>query len=301
MIAVVTAQGVAEIDIDQPILTAALAAAGVEHRTVCWDDPDVDWSSFRAAVIRSTWDYWRRADEFLAWAEHAGSATVLLNPIDVIRWNLDKRYLTDLAAAGIPTTPTLFLEPGDRLDDTLGRSGWDPAQQAAGLVVKPVVSAGSNDTVRHGHLPAAAAHVQALHDQGRTVMVQPYQAQIETLGETGNVFIDGRFSHSFRKGALLSDRATGAATRVAGLFVQEDIGPRSPTGPETAVADQVVDWIAERFGTLLYARVDLVPGADGPVVLELELVEPSLFFSVQPDAAPVFVEALTGRLDTTAR
>lgn len=289
MIAIVSSTGVADIDVDQPLLTTALDAAGVTHTTVAWDDPDVEWDRFDLAVIRSTWDYVDRLDDYLAWAERAGAATLLLNPVDVVRWNIDKRYLRELAGAGFAVTPTTFLEPGD----TVG--GFDVPPH--GVVVKPCVSAGSKDTARHLERAAARAHALGLLDDGRAVMVQPYQHRIDEVGETGLVFVEGSYSHAFRKGPILS----APREVVGGLFVQEQIDARDPTAGERALAEAVVEWVHARFGRLLYTRVDVVPGDDGPVVLELELVEPSLFLTQHEPAAATVAGAIAGRLAAARR
>lgn len=284
MIAIATARGVAEIDVDQPLLAAALDAAGLRHTTAAWDDPGVDWSGFELVVIRSTWDYMHRVEEYLDWVDRVAAVTTLMNPAEVVRWNLDKRYLGELADAGFAVTPTTFLGPGD-----------EPAPfevPAAGLVVKPVVSAGSNDTARHHDADAAGAHARQLLAAGRPVMVQPYQHRIDEHGETGLVFVDGAYSHAFRKGPIL----TRERTVVAGLFAEEDIGARDARPDELALAETVMRYVTDRFGPQLYGRVDLVPGDDGPLVLELELVEPSLFLTQDSRAAGRVAAALASRL-----
>ncbi len=111
-IALVTAREALALDEDMPPLRAALAAAGVMAEVPCWDDPAVDWSCYDAALLRSTWDYVERIDEFLAWCERCARQTRLLNSPDVVRWNTDKHYLVHLAQAGVPVVPTRFVEPG---------------------------------------------------------------------------------------------------------------------------------------------------------------------------------------------
>jgi hypothetical protein len=257
----------------------ALRRLGVAVDFAVWDDPAVDWSAADLTVVRSAWDYARRRDDFLAWARDVPR---LANSAAVLAWNTDKRYLAELAAAGAPVVPTRWYAPGDQ-----------PPRLDGSVVVKPSVSAGARDTRRHDDPDAATQHASELLAAGRTVMVQPYIRAVDAAGETGLVFVSGRFSHAFGKGALLTagDRATSA------LFAEEEISPRVPSQRELATADQVLD-AAELRGpaprsALLYARVDLVPGDDGePLLLELELAEPSLFFGSAPGSARRWADAV---------
>jgi hypothetical protein len=275
LIALATAAAVAALDPDdRPLLELLDAEPAV------WDDPAVDWDAYDLVVLRSTWDYTARRDEFLAWARRMGDR--LVNPPGVLAWNTDKRYLGDLAAAGLPVVDTRFLAPGEPL-----------APPAHEFVVKPVVSAGARDTTRYAPGEDAGGHVAALHAAGRTVMVQPYLDGVDAAGETALLYFGGELSHAVRKGALLVD---GAQFDPSGLYVQEDIRPREPSAEERAAGDAVMAWVRERFGDLLYARVDLLPAPDGPRLLELELTEPSLFFGFAEGAAERFAALVQARL-----
>lgn len=268
------------VDVDRQLTADALDRAGVEHTLVPWT-ADVDWRRFDLAVLRSTWDYTTSLGPFMAALERIAAATTLVNPLEVVRWNVDKRYLLDLAEAGLPVTPGRYLAPGDQVSPVV-RATPPP------LVVKPVVSAGAKNTRRHDDPDVAEAHAQSLLDAGLTVLVQPYLPGVDAEGETGLVFIAGRFSHAFRKAAILSPD-DGHPITVADVLV-ERITSRQATAEQIAVAQRVIDWLSHRFGTLLYARVDLLPSPQGPVVLEVELVEPNLFFSVQPLSVDAFVQ-----------
>jgi glutathione synthase/RimK-type ligase-like ATP-grasp enzyme len=228
-------------------------------------------------VLRSTWDYWGRRAEFLAWTERIGAR--LLNPPEVVRWNTDKRYLADLQAAGLPIVPTTFLEPGD-----------DVVIPDGPCVVKPAVSVGSNDTARHTDAAEAADHARGLLDEGRVTMVQPYIADIDEAGETALLYYDGTFDHAIRKGPMLLE----GRSAVSGLFAPENIEPREPRPVEREVGDAVVAEVERRFGRQLYVRVDLV--GEQPAVLEVELTEPSLFFGQSPGAAERYAEAIRRRV-----
>ncbi|MGH8827937.1 MAG: ATP-grasp domain-containing protein [Jiangellaceae bacterium] len=284
-VAMVTCAELPDLDADERLVIPHLRDLGVDAVPAVWDDAGVDWSLFDLAVIRSPWDYHVRRDEFLKWA---ASVPRLANPEPIVSWNTDKRYLRDLAAAGNPVVPTSWLEPGDRVE--LPVTGE--------YVVKPAVSAGSVDTGRYDlgaddHRDLAIAHAERLLARGATVMVQPYLSAVDTAGETALLFIGGSFSHAIRKGALLDgpDRGT------EGLYKPEEITSRTPAQAEFEVAADVLAAVPGGADQLLYARVDLVPGPDGsPVLLELELTEPSLFLGHDAAAARRLAEAIVARI-----
>lgn len=303
-IALVTAIAAFALDDDLAPLRDALARAGASVAIVAWDDPTVSWGRFELAVLRSPWDYTQRPAEFLAWCERVGTQTRLLNPLPVVRWNTDKHYLADLAAAGVPIVESVFLEPGgmDRQggsgDEPSPRPATPPSATASGLfpdydefVVKPAIGAGARDTQRYTRAERAAgiAHAQRLLDAGRSVLVQPYLDQVDAAGETALVFFDGVFSHAIRKGPLL---ARGEGPTQA-LFATEDIVAREPGTAEFDIAHRALEAIP--FGRLAYARVDLLPSPDGPRLLELELTEPSLFFAHAPGSADRFAATLLAK------
>ena len=286
-VALLTAAVNQHLDEDLPLLVAALDAVGVTGEPVDWH-AEVDWSGFDLAVLRSTWDYTSQLDAFLDRLATIDAATVLANPLRVVRANADKRYLVDLAAAGVPAVPTTVLAPGD-----------DIALPDGAFVVKPTVSAGARDTERYGpdQLDDARRHAGDLLAAGRSVLVQPYVEGIDAAGETGMVFVGDRFSHAFRKGPILRPDSTF----VEGLYREEDISGREPSGAEREVAEAVLDAVgAAAPGThrseLLSARVDQAPGPAGPMLLELELIEPSLFLTTSPGAADRAAAAITARL-----
>ena len=272
-------------DGDMDVLRAACTAAGIDASIVAWDDPTVSWSRFDAVLLRSPWDYMDRLPEFLAWCDRVAALTRLWNPPEVVRWNTDKRYLGDLAGRGVPVIESHFLAPGD-----------DPATlpDLAELVVKPCVGAGSRDAQRYlrDDRDAAIAHARRMLDAGRHVLVQPYLHAVDTDGETALLFFEGRFSHAIRKAPLL--KRGQQATRA--LFNQDHIQPRDPSAAELEVAEKVL--AALPFGTLAYARVDLLPSAEGPKLLELEVTEPSLFLPYADGAAARLATTLHHRLAT---
>ncbi len=277
----VTAGAARGTDEDEPLALAALAQRGVEVDVVDWDDEAVPWSSYERVVLRSTWDYPERFAEFCAWLEAVDAVADLRNPAPMVVWSTDKHYLADLERAGVPITPTVFAEPGQA-----------PALPACELVVKPAIGAGSRDAASYG--PAqhdlARAHVGRLHARGATALVQPAVASVAAEGEWPLVFFDGRYSHAASKRVALPP-----AGAVEGLFAAEVSAPHVADAEQVAVAQAAVDVVTARFGAPTYARVDLVRGDDGPWVLELELVEPSLFLpQAGPDAVARLVEAFAG-------
>jgi glutathione synthase/RimK-type ligase-like ATP-grasp enzyme len=262
-----TAAEAQEADTDLPLLLAELAGQAVD--VVVWDDPGVDWAAYGAVVIRSTWDYHARREDFLAWTRRVAEVTRLWNPPEVVAWNTDKRYLADLAAAGLPVVPTTFVAPGAEADAHVLRDD---------VVIKPTVGAGSRLVVRSlGDVSIATGHVADLHAVGRTAMIQPYLSQIDDRGETGLVYVGGEFSHAFRKSAILSRPVRWESE----LFAEEIVGPRVASVAERELGERVMASVPP----VAYARVDLLPTAEGPVLLELELTEPSLFLECDPGAA----------------
>ncbi|MFG2709881.1 RimK family alpha-L-glutamate ligase [Streptomyces goshikiensis] len=270
-------------DAELPVLIAALRERGVDAAAADWDDAGFDWAAQDAVVIRSTWDYTERLPEFLAWASRVAGVTALHSPAEVVRWNSDKTYLAELAAAGVPTVPTRFIAPGAPVELTEGGE----------IVVKPSVSAGARNSARYtpAQRGAAEAHVRMLHEGGATAMVQPYLERIVD-GERALVFLGGEFSHAMRKGPVLTDTGRVDNTRVP----HPDLVGHVPDAAELAVARAALTALAtaRAAGPLLYARVDLALDAAGsPVVMELELIEPNLFLTATEGGVDRFVEAVT--------
>jgi len=276
----VTTQEARGRDEDEPLGLAALARAGVSVEVVDWDDRAVDWSRFDRVVLRSAWDYPQRLDEFSTWLDAVDGETDLVNPPALVRWSLDKQYLAELAEAGVPITPTVFVPPGS------------PATlPPGGVVVKPAVGAGSVDAASYGadQHEEATVHVARLHAAGQVVLVQPFLRSIPEEGEWPMVFLDGRFSHAANKRVALPQAGT-----VDDLFAPETNTAHVATAAQIEVAQAAVDLVSDRLGTPTYARVDLVrDDTGGFCVLELELVEPSLFLAyAEPAAAERFAAVL---------
>lgn len=276
---------------DDERLADSIAALGAEVARVPWDEADADWDSFDAVVVRSTWDYAPRRDEFVEWADSVG--TRLHNSPEMIRWNTDKRYMGDLEGAGLPVVHTEYLAPGE------------PAPALDGeVVVKPTISAGAKDSGRFSERTHDDAHalIERIHRSGRTVMVQPYQPSVDITGETAIVYLDGEPSHVLRKAAVLRpdevapvrDDAVGAAEV---MYDPELVVAGEATEAEFDLAREIIDHVSSRFEYVpLYARVDMVAGADGsPVLMELEAVEPNLYLHQAPGSAERVATAIAAR------
>lgn len=276
-IALVTNQAAADLLGDGPPLLAALEAIGMAAEIVPWG-PGPDWAGYDAVVVRNTWDYVLNRDLFLAWADEVATKTRLANPAPALRWNTDKRYLRELAGAGVPTVPTLWVEPGG----TAPPVDWDD------FVVKPSVSAGARLSARYRRGDDPTEHIGRIHAAGAAAMLQPYLASVDNRGETGTYVFGGNVSHAITKGPVL----------VPGQMALSDFSAASvqdvrPAEPDTKLGAFAMGVVREAPPGLLYARIDTAPGPDGePLLLELEATEPYLFLEDTPAAAGRFARAL---------
>lgn len=288
-VALVTCRQVGGLDPDDQPLREALVGRGLSVEAVAWDDGDFGWAGVRIAVLRSTWDYFHRRDEFLAWVDRTAQSTRLFNPPAIVRWNTHKSYLRDLEARGCAVVPTVVLTAGSRADlrALLGERGWRHA------VVKPAVSADAWETARADAAdpPAAQMHLDRLLP-ARDMLVQPYLGAVESQGERCLVVIDGEVSHSVRKRSLWQ----------GGRHAGPEGGPVPIAGDEAALARRVLGAASDALGSgvpwpPLYARVDMVRNDVGaPVLLELELCEPTLFLRDAPAAAGRLAASIEARL-----
>jgi glutathione synthase/RimK-type ligase-like ATP-grasp enzyme len=272
---------------DWPLLRAALTDAGVDAVTAVWNDPDVDWCAFDLVLANGTWSNIHHVDEFLAWVDGVAACDVpVRNSPATLHWNIDKHYLRDLEQAGVPTVPTLWVEPDTAAVDL-------PALDfpATEVVVKPSISGGGNRTARyepHEH-DAARAHASDLAASGRTAMVQPYEPRVDTEGETALIYIGGTFSHAVHKGPMIR-RGEGPLDN---LIHNMQITGATATTAQLGVAGRALAEAEGIVGPTSYARIDLVETLDaGPALLELELLDPVLFLPHCPEAA----RALAGEL-----
>jgi hypothetical protein len=276
---------------DDVRLAEELGRRGLDVARIAWDAPDARWDTFDAVVIRSTWDYPPRRTEFLAWADAVGPR--LHNSPALVRWNSDKRYLADLAAAGVPVVPTTFVAPGEPVPELRGE-----------VVVKPSVSAGARDTGRFSERTHQLARelVARIQAGGRTAMVQPYLPAVDSRGETAVVCIDGEPLHTLHKHAVLrADEVAPVRADDLGaaeaMYDPDLVVPGEAEPAELDLVLRVLEDVTARFRrTPLYARVDMVRGDDGaPVLLELEAVEPNLYLDVAPASLGRVADAIVSR------
>ena len=246
-----------------------------KRRIVTWDDHTVDWAAFGAVVLRSTWDYHAHLDRFLDWARSVAAVTALWNPPQLIEWNIDKRYLLELAASGVPIVPTQFVAAGDELPPC----GGD-------IVVKPSVGAGSVGVRRFERRPRRRprSHRRPPRSRrggdGAAVPVGDRRPRRDRHGVR-------RRRRSATRSARSRSWRRPSSGRVEACSPGSRPPPRSPSPAERALGELVV----AALPATAYARVDLLPTDDGPVLLELEVIEPSLFLHLDP-AAPARAAAV---------
>jgi glutathione synthase/RimK-type ligase-like ATP-grasp enzyme len=271
-IAIATSPEVPNLPPGKHALLSVLGDLGIAARPLIWSSDETDWAAFDAVVIRSCWDYHLRPNAFLDWIARLEALKIpVLNPPEAIRWNIDKRYLKDLSAKGIPIPESIWILPGDRLDvaEACRERSWKCA------VVKPLVGATAYRTERqrdgivHGPM-----------------IVQEFVPAIQTSGEWSLVFIDGSFSHSVRKRARDGD-----------FRVQQEFGGSielaKPPDSVLAVGESAMAALPR---PAVMARVDLVEAGSSVVLMELELIDPELFFQLAPEASGRLAAALRAEL-----
>lgn len=276
-LALATCATVPDWEVDDRAFHAAFARRGVAASQQVWDDPAVDWSAFDAVLIRTTWDYQEKRDAFVAWAERV--PVPLYNPAGIVRWNTHKSYLRDLEKRGVPIVPTEWLARGTIPDIAMlcRRRGWKRA------FLKPCVGATARETLRFdAGDPVAQAHAARLlaHED---LMLQPYLSRVETEGELSAIFIDGELTHAVRKVPVTGD-----------YRVQDDFGAKDYLieFPDVPLAMRTLAAVGQ---TVLYGRADFLIADHGLQLIELELVEPSLFFRHGPHAADRLADAVAAR------
>ena len=263
------------------LVADCLKARGVKVDNVSWRSRTVKWDDYEMVIIRSPWDYQQAADEFMTVLGAIDASTaVLLNPIDVVRWNVRKTYLQELHDRGITIVPTQFVQNPTESQIR----GMFEILESDQIVIKPVIGANANDTfwLRPDSSASELQQIESLY-AGRLALLQPFIPSVIEYGETSLVFFDGEYSHSVLK------------TPMAGDFrVQEEHGSRicsiPPDPALIAFAKLALVPIPQR---ILYGRVDLVELPNGqPAVMELELIEPSLYLSYDDDSAARFADAI---------
>lgn len=274
-IAIVTHAGLPEGSHDDQALANALRVRQVAVRFAVWDDPAVDWGGVDLAVIRSSWDYHLAPARWFAWLDLVAAQTTLVNPLALVRWNSDKRYLFDLAAQGVPIVPTVLLGQEVDVTELAAERGWDD------IVIKPTIGASADGARRFtgpGIASCAAAHLAALLARG-PALLQPYQPVVASARERSLVWIDGRFSHAFTKPGFHTGLSADA------------LQPHKPATAELALAAQVLETLPQ---TPLISRVDMIPTDAGLLLMEVELIEPQLALHLCEQSAAALADRLSG-------
>ena len=267
-----------EPDPDEAPLLDALRERGVRAEVLAWDDPSARFSRARLTVLRATWNYHCAPAAFTRWVSQVATETALVNAPEVVLWNMHKRYLLELSERGVPVLPTELVPMGS----ATSLSELCAARGLAELVIKPAVSAGSRQTrrFRAGELAAAQAHLESI-TAAEDALVQPYVAEVERRGERSLVWIDGEITHALRKAPRFDGQGEG-------ITAAPDI-----SAAERDLAQRAVEAVGK---PLFYARVDMVTASSGPVLMELELIEPSLYFEASPRALARFADGVLARL-----
>lgn len=288
-----TYEGLPDLDPDDALAAELVRAKGIKVNAVIWDQADYDWQNAGICILRSTWDYHRKYSQFLSLLNKFERGLRLYNPPQLVRWNSHKGYLLDLMAKGLSVVPTRVLKAKsasqneqnsdfdidyDHLAELKQETGWQQIiiKPAVGLATSGVLKA---ELVEEESYNQANAHLKSLLKDG-DVLIQPFLKSVHQYGERALVYINNSFSHAVRKSAFQTLQPAGLAGEV----------PAEASPEEIAFADRILASLASK---LLYARVDLIQDDYGqPCLLELELVEPSLYLGMHPGAAKTFAEAL---------
>jgi hypothetical protein len=289
-LALITSVGASDLGADGDLLLPELGRRGIAGTPVGWG-VDFTPGAFDGAVIRSASDYVDHPRRFLDWCAETSNRIPLANPVDVLAWNSDKRYLRDLERAGVAVVPTLWVGPGEALTGIR----WER------FVVKPVISAGARASATYGRsgLPEARRHVDAITAGGVTAMVQPHLTSIDREGEVGVYVIGGEVSHAIRKAGVL--RAGVPPAPDLSLGRHQQVAPSPLLEEHVRFARAVLDAVPGGPERLLYARVDMARGEEGEVLLlELECIEPRLFLEYAPARAGAVASAFAAWLERHA-
>lgn len=275
--------------LEDRLVQEALERQGLKTTRKSWDDPDFDWTSTKLALFRSTWDYFDRYGEFSQWFERTSKKTSFINSRQLVQWNMDKHYLLDLQRGGIHIPRTVFVEKGTEtsLGDACAKAVNEQGFRKGDFVLKPCVSGGARHTYRFGESEIAGleAVFKELVSQ-QAMMVQEFQQWIVEQGEFSLMVFDGGYSHAVLKKAKPGD-----------FRVQDDHGGsvhvHAPDREQIEFAESVVAAAPE---LPLYARVDIFRDNEGLWALaELEIIEPELWFRLNPPAADVLARAIKKR------
>lgn len=260
------------------LLIAPFGQVGYQVETVSWRNSEQDYSSYEAVIVRSPWDYQQAPQAFMACLEQIDSQTRLMNPLALMQWNVDKRYLRELASADVAVLPTLWLDDyhHETLVNAFAAFGCDE------IVIKPCISANADDTFRlsRADLDLRQAQLAQVFSK-RPAMVQPFVTSVVEQGEVSLFYFAGELSHAILKTPKQGD-----------FRVQEEHGGTlAVITPEQAVIASAEQALSAMPTGYLYARVDLLQHQGKWCIIELELIEPSLYFNLDDTSPQKFVDA----------
>jgi glutathione synthase/RimK-type ligase-like ATP-grasp enzyme len=265
---------------EDSLVVQAFERKGLKVGRKSWSDKDFDWSCTKKVLIRTTWDYFERYEEWQEWLKLVASKSQLFNPLSLVQWNMDKHYLGDLKARGVNIPDTIYIETGAQtsLTSLLAKNQWED------IILKPCVSGASRHTYKlsRNNLTEYEVTFQTLI-KDEAFMLQPFQQNVVEKGEVSLVVIGGQFTHAVLKVAKAGD-----------FRVQDDFGgkvhPYAPSTEEMAFAEKAV---AACKPTPFLARVDIIKDNNGQLaIIEIELIEPELWFRMYPDAAEVLANSI---------
>ncbi len=261
------------------LVIRALERRGLKVWRTNWDNPDFDWSATRFVIFRSTWDYFERFPEFSAWLDRVNTMTSMVNPYEIIKWNMDKHYLGDLEQKGINIPPTLFIEPGDprSLNEIIEEARWSE------IILKPAVSGAARHTYRL-HPGSIKDHKRVFREliTKESMLLQEFQHNVIEQGEVALMVFGGKYSHAVLKKAKAGD-----------FRVQDDFGGSVHDYKASAVEIEFAEKVVSVCDPLpVYARVDVIRDNKNELcVSELELIEPELWLRKYPRAADLLAES----------
>lgn len=287
-IALATCREYADLTVEDKLLADCLRNLGFDPKPLVWNEPNQSLADYSAVIVRSCWDYHKKPQEFLAWiGKLESSGLKVLNPPNILRWNVDKTYLRELEKSGVKIPPTVWFEKGEAgsLSKTLAENDWQKA------VLKPTISATAWRTfiVTPENADELQPELENLLLTGGA-MVQKFVAEIQTKGEWSFVFFNKEFSHAVLKRAKAGD-----------FRVQDNFGGSVETSvkPAPALVKMAQEIIRNINEDLLYARVDGAEIAGEFCLMELELIEPVFFLENNLSAATKFAAAIARRLEPT--
>ncbi len=272
----VTYTDLPNLDADDQLVFAAVERRGFNCAVAIWNDDNIAWSNAGICVLRSTWDYHLHYAKFLYWLNRVSALTTVCNDVETVRWNSNKRYLLDLQRASIPIVPTVLFEKDQSVDllEIMDNHCWDKG------VLKPAIGLSTFGVKKIAQSePGIQAHLNKMLESG-DVLLQPFIESVFERGERALVFLGGKYSHTVRKSAFQPLAQAGEAGETI-------------VKPEQIELDLAHRVLARVKKPTLFARVDIIRDGDGQdLLMELELVEPSLYLGMHTKAVSAFADAL---------